>query len=193
MRGDHGRQRGGGALRRACVERRRSGWSWRDRRGCERAIPRSRIPEGRPDPASHRHRKGRPRPSRPRRERKREQRLSPRDWWQQAAVGPFSARQVQVERRCICGSSDPSGCASGDTNCTVPPPSTGGVFEYVTRVNSSTDQFVSFTPTTGRTWKVDFRTPNAGESSQNGAVSIRGIRFFNSNATEVFPARVVTN
>lgn len=104
-----------------------------------------------------------------------------------------AARQVQIERRCVCGSSAAGGCSSRNAACSAAGAGSS-VFEFVKRVNASPDQLVSFEVSAGRIWKIAMRTPTSAEQSVTpGHLHVRGLRLFRSDGAEIFPARVVAS
>jgi hypothetical protein len=98
---------------------------------------------------------------------------------------------VQIERRCVCGSTAAGGCPSRTAACS----SAGAgnsAFEFVKRVNASPDELVAVEGARARAWKIAMRTPMTSEQAVNpGHVYVRGLRFFRPDGAEVFPARVV--
>jgi hypothetical protein len=102
-----------------------------------------------------------------------------------------AARQVQIERRCVCGSSDVGGCPAAKGSCGTLKPG-DSAFEFVRRVDASPDELASFPATVARVWKVALRTPTAAEQANTpGYIHVRGLRFFRPDGAELFPARVV--
>jgi len=102
-----------------------------------------------------------------------------------------AARQVQVELRCVCGTTDVGGCKASTAACSSAGPG-NSVFELVRRVNAAPDELVGFEAASARIWKIALRTATSAEQSVTpGYIYLRGLRFFRPNAKEIFPARLV--
>jgi len=93
------------------------------------------------------------------------------------------ADRIQLERRCICNSSDSTGCTSASASACANPPANGGVFEFVAAMAATPDQLMPFAAKQARTWKVALRATSSGH------VVVRGLRFFAPDGAELFPAR----
>ena len=102
-----------------------------------------------------------------------------------------AAQAINVERRCICGSADATGCTSTSGGACATPPADGGVFEQVIQsAPASPDQLINFAAKQGRTWKIAFQAHTAAQQPSNpGYVVVRGLRFFAPSGVELFPAR----
>jgi hypothetical protein len=58
------------------------------------------------------------------------------------------------------------------------------------RVTSGPDELVDFAATSSRVWKIALRTQSTGSDAW---MVVRGLRFFNDQGLEMFPAKQVPN
>ncbi|MEL7450529.1 MAG: reprolysin-like metallopeptidase [Pseudomonadota bacterium] len=98
---------------------------------------------------------------------------------------------VQVERECACRGSNTgvggvcdAGLSQAACNAAGGPGAT--VFEFVDREVVDADHLLGFAPTSAHRWRIALHTP---ESPDQCYAVIRGLRFFNADGLEWFPAR----
>jgi hypothetical protein len=103
------------------------------------------------------------------------------------------AHTIQIERECTCNpySVMHGNCSVASAfNCSTAGGNGSTVFEHVTGATATPDALVTFSSRKSHRWKVAMRTPpGAGQCH----INVRGLRFFNQNLLELYPARVVAS
>ena len=102
------------------------------------------------------------------------------------------ATTIQIERECTCRNTPSTlgeNCrAESQANCAAAGGPGSQIFEHVTGSFATPDTLLSFAPESSHRWKVAMKTP-PGQSQCH--LTVRGLRFFNEDHLEHYPARQV--